>query len=269
MATREKISACVIVFNEERKIRRCLESLTWCDEIVVLDSYSTDKTVAICREYTDRIFQHVWLGYVGQRNKVREMARFPWILNIDSDEEVSPGLRREIEEAFAYGTPAFRGYEFPRQVFYLGRWINHGEWYPDVKLRLFHRDFGRSEGEEPHDKVVVNGPVQRLHNPLWHYTYDDLRDQMDTVDRFSTISARQKFVADPRFHPLDLLTRPPLRFLKGYVLKRGFLDGWHGLIIAIVSSFGVFMKYAKLWELSRRQKGDFKELPDPGTGPGA
>lgn len=257
------------MFNEERKIRRCLESLTWCDEIVVLDSFSTDKTIAICREYTDRIFQHVWLGYVGQRNKVRELARHPWILNIDSDEEVSPGLRREIEEAFGYGPPAYRGYEFPRQVFYLGRWINHGEWYPDIKLRLFHRDFGRSEGEEPHDKVVVNGPVQRLRNPLWHYTYDDLRDQMDTMDRFSTISARQKFVQDPRFHLIDFLTRPPLRFLKGYFLKRGFLDGWHGFIIAVISSFGVFMKYAKLWELARRKKGDFKELPDPGTGPGA
>ena len=266
---REKISACVIVFNEERKIRRCLESLTWCDEIVVLDSFSTDRTVDICREFTDRIFQHVWLGYVGQRNKVRELARHPWIFNIDSDEEVSPGLRREIEEAFAYGEPAYRGYEFPRQVFYLGKWINHGEWYPDVKLRLFHRDFGRSEGEEPHDKVVVNGPVQRLHNPLWHYTYDDLRDHMDTLDRFSTISARQKFVQDPRFHLLDFLTRPPLRFLKGYVLKGGFRDGWHGLIIAVICSFGVFMKYAKLWELARRRQGNFKDLPDPGTGPGA
>ena len=266
---REKISACVIVFNEERKIRRCLESLTWCDEIVVLDSFSTDRTVDICREFTDRIFQHVWLGYVGQRNKVRELARHPWIFNIDSDEEVSPGLRREIEEAFAYGEPAYRGSEFPRQVFYLGIWINHGEWYPDVKLRLFHRDFGRSEGEEPHDKVVVNGPVQRLHQPLWHYTYDDLRDHMDTLDRFSTISARQKFVQDPRFHRLDFLTRPPLRFLKGYLLKGGFRDGWHGFIIAVICSFGVFMKYAKLWELARRRQGNFKDLPDPGTGPGA
>jgi len=267
--SRERISACVIVFNEEKKIQRCLESLTWCDEIVVLDSFSTDRTLDICRSFTDRVFQHVWLGYVGQRNKVRTLARYNWILNIDSDEEVSPGLRDEILEEFENGTPAHLGYEFPRQVYYLGRWISHGEWYPDVKLRLFHKDYGRSEGEEPHDKVVVNGPVKRLKNPLWHYTYDDLRDHLDTLDRFSTISARQKFVQDPRFHPLDLLTRPPLRFLKGYVLKHGFLDGWHGLIIACISSFGVFMKYAKLWELALRKKGVFRELPEPGTGPGA
>ncbi|MBW7908525.1 MAG: glycosyltransferase family 2 protein [Kiritimatiellae bacterium] len=266
---RERISACVIVFNEEKKIRRCLESLTWCDEIVVLDSYSTDNTVEICREYTDRIFLHVWLGYVGQRNKVRTLARYNWILNIDSDEEISPGLRDEILAEFDSGTPQHLGYEFPRQVYYLGKWIHHGEWYPDAKLRLFHKDFGRSEGEEPHDKVVVNGPIKRLKNPLWHYTYDDLRDHLDTLDRFSTISARQKFVQDPRARPMDLLTRPPLRFLKGYILKHGFLDGWHGLIIAITSSFGVFMKYAKLWELALRKKQAFRQFPDPGTGPGS
>jgi len=268
MLRRAPISACVIVFNEERKIRRCLESLTWCQEIVVLDSFSTDHTVEICREYTDRVFQHVWLGYVGQRNKIRQLATHDWILNIDSDEEVSPGLQEEILDAFASGPGEVRGFDFPRQVYYLGRWICHGEWYPDVKLRLFHKGYGRSEGEEPHDKVVVNGPVVRLRNPLWHYTYDDLRDHMDTLDRFSTISARQKFVQDPRFHWTDFLFRPPLRFFKGYVVKRGFLDGWHGFAIAVISSFGAFMKYAKLWELALRQKGDFKELPDPGHGPG-
>lgn len=266
---RERISACVIVFNEERKIRRCLESLTWCDEIVVLDSFSTDRTLDICREYTDRVFQHVWLGYVGQRNQVRQLARYNWILNIDSDEEVSPGLREEILAEFDEGPGETRGFEFPRQVYYLGRWIRHGEWYPDVKLRLFHKDFGRSEGEEPHDKVVVNGRVKRLANPLWHYTYDDLRDHMDTLDRFSTISARHKFMQDARPLWTDLLFRPPLRFLKGYVLKLGFLDGWHGFAIAVISSFGAFMKYAKLWELALRKKGDFKELPDHGAGPGA
>lgn len=266
---RERISACVIVFNEEKKIRRCMESLTWCDEIVVLDSFSTDRTLDICREFTDRIFQHVWLGYVGQRNKVRTLARYNWILNIDSDEEVSPCLREEILDEFEAGTPAHFGYEFPRQVYYLGKWIRHGEWYPDVKLRLFHKDYGRSEGEEPHDKVVVNGTVKRLSSPLWHVTYDDLRDHLDTLDRFSTISARQKFVQNPRFRAIDLLTRPPLRFFRGYVIKLGFLDGWHGLIIAITSSFGVFMKYAKLWELALRSKKAFNILPDHDNAPGS
>jgi glycosyltransferase involved in cell wall biosynthesis len=260
---REKISACVITFNEERKIRRCLESLSWCDEIVVLDSFSTDRTAEICREFTKHVYQHEWLGYVGQRNLVREMASHPWILFLDSDEEVSPALRDEILAEFEGGGAGCVGYEFPRQVYYLGRWIRHGEWYPDVKLRLFNREFGRTEGEEPHDRVVVNGAVKRLQNPVWHYTYDDIADHMETLNRFSTISAQQKFVQGSAFHWRDLFLRPPLRFLKGYFLRAGFLDGARGLVIALLSSCGALIKYAKLWELRLKEKRPFQEIPEP------
>jgi glycosyltransferase involved in cell wall biosynthesis len=259
---REKISACVIAFNEERKIRRCLQSLTWCDEIIVLDSFSTDRTVEICKEFTTRVYQHEWLGYVGQRNLVREMSTHPWILFLDSDEEVCPDLREEICAEFNRGTGQYLGYEFPRQVYYLGRWIRHGEWFPDVKLRLFKKDHGRTEGQEPHDKVVVNGPVKRLRNPIWHYTYDDIRDHVETLNRFSTITAQQRFVQGEGFRWLDLLFRPPFRFIRGYFLKAGFLDGTHGFIVAFLSTYGAFMKYAKLWELSLRQRHNFKELPE-------
>jgi len=258
---REKISACVICFNEERKIRRCLSSLGWCDEIIVMDSFSTDNTAAICREYTERVYQHEWLGYIAQRNMVRDLALHPWILYLDSDEEISPDLRDEILAEFNRGTDVFVGYEFPRQVYYIGRWIRHGEWYPDVKLRLFRKNRGRTEGIEPHDTVVVKGPVKRLKSPVWHYTYDDLRDHLDTVNRFSTISAQQKFVQEEPFRWLDLFFRPPFRFLKGYILRAGFLDGMHGFIIAVVSVYAAFAKYAKLWELERRQKHYFRELP--------
>lgn len=251
---RPPISACVICFNEERKIRRCLESVRWCAETVVLDSFSTDRTVEIAREYTNRIHQHEWLGYVGQRNLVRELASQPWLLFLDSDEEVSPGLREEILTEFRRGPAPFVGYEFPRMVRYIGRWIRHGEWYPDVKLRLFHRDYGRSEGIEPHDRVVVTGPVKRLRNPLYHYTYDDIEDHVVTLNRFSTITAQQKFVAGGQFHWHDLLLRPPLRFLKGYVLRGGFLDGTHGFLIAMLAAMGAALKYAKLWELHRRAR---------------
>lgn len=261
MATREKISACIIAFNEERKIRRCLQSVTWCDEIIVIDSFSTDRTPEICREFTEKVIQHEWMGYVGQRNMIRTMATNPWILYLDSDEEISVGLRDEILAEFVPGPPQFAGYEFPRQVYFLGRWIQHGEWYPDVKLRLFRRDVGRTEGIEPHDRVAVNGPVKRLKNPVWHYTYDDLRDQMDQVNRFSTITAQQKFVAGARFHWTDIFFRSWFHFFKGYFLRGGFKDGAHGFIIASICSFGAFLKYAKLWELQRRQKQPFKELP--------
>ncbi len=258
---REKISACIIAFNEERKIRRCLQSVTWCDEIIVMDSFSTDRTPDICREFTDRVVQHEWLGYVGQRNTIRDLASHPWILYLDSDEEISDGLRDEILAEFDPGPPKHDGYEFPRQVYFLGRWIRHGEWYPDVKLRLFRKDLGRTEGIEPHDHVVVTGSIKRLRNPVWHYTYDDLRDQMEQANRFSTITAQQKFVAGARFHWGDLFFRSFFHFFKGYILRGGFLDGAHGFIIAWVCAFGAFLKYAKLWELRMREKGSFRELP--------
>ncbi|MCX7818473.1 MAG: glycosyltransferase family 2 protein [Kiritimatiellae bacterium] len=258
---RPPISACVICFNEERKIRRCLESVRWCAETVVLDSFSTDRTVEIAREYTNRVHQHEWLGYVGQRNLVRSLATQPWLLFLDSDEEVSPGLRDEVIEEFRRGPAPHVGYEFPRMVQYLGRWIRHGEWYPDIKLRLFHRDYGRSEGIEPHDRVVVTGPVKRLRNPLYHYTYDDIEDHVATLNRFSTITAQQKFVAGDRFHWHDLLLRPPLRFIKGYILRAGFLDGTHGLLIALLAAMGAALKYAKLWELHRQARLQGRAAP--------
>lgn len=262
---RDKISACVLCFNEENKIERCLSSLTWCDEIVVLDSFSTDRTPELCRKFTDKFFQRQWLGYVGQRNTVREFASNPWLLFMDSDEEVSPALRDEILRELDTPSGNYIGYEFPRQVYYLGRWIRHGEWYPDAKLRLFRKEFGRTEGQEPHDKVVVRGPVKRLKNPIWHYTYDDLADHINTLNRFSTITAQQRFVQGSRFHWLDMFLHPIFRFIKGYIIRGGFLDGRHGLAIALMTSYGAFLKYAKQWELNLKHKVYFKELPDRST----
>lgn len=257
------ISACVIAFNEERKIRRCLQSVAWCAETVVLDSYSTDRTVEIAREHAARVYQHEWLGYVAQRNLVREFASQPWLLFLDSDEEVSPALRDEILAAFRDGEPPHVGFEFPRMVRYLGRWIRHGEWYPDIKLRLFHRDYGRTEGIEPHDRVIVNGPVRRLRSPLWHYTYDDVEDHIATLNRFSTITAQQKYVASYPFQWSDLLFRPAFRFFKGYVLRGGFLDGAHGFMIATLAAFGAALKYIKLWELHRGRLPNDPTKPPP------
>lgn len=263
MGEREKISACVITFNEEVKIRRCLESLAWCDEIIVLDSHSTDKTVEICREFTDQVFQHAWMGYVGQRNLVRERAHHEWVLFLDADEEVSPALRDEILAEFHRGTGSIVGYEFPRQVWYANRWIRHGDWYPDVKLRLFRKQFGRTEGEEPHDHVVVTGPVKRLRSALWHYTYDDIQDHLRTLNRFTTITARERVIAGQGFRWSDVFLRPFLRFLRGYLLKGGFLDGGPGFIVSVINAFGVFVKYAKVWELARPPELPARPPPGP------
>ena len=249
-----KISACVTAFNEEDKIGRCLKSLTWCDEIIVVDSFSTDRTVEICREFTDRVYQHEWLGYIGQKNLIRGMAAHPWILFLDADEEVSPALRATIEQMFEDNPRAYNGYEFPRMVNYLGRWIRYGEWYPDTKLRLFLKDYGKSAGREPHDHVLVEGPVKFISDPIFHYTYDDISDHISTMNRFSSITAAEKYREGIRFHWVDILVRPYWRFFKAYILKRGFLCGRHGLLIALVSTFAVTVKYYKLWEIEQQER---------------
>lgn len=245
---RPQITACVMTLNEERNMRRCLDSLTFCDEIVVLDSFSKDRTIDICREYTDRVFQETWRGYIAQRNRLRELATHDWVLFLDADEQVSPTLRDQILYAFRTGPGRFVGYEFPRQVFYLGKWIRHGEWNPDIKLRLFLKDKGHSGGQEPHDMVIVDGPVKTLTGKLWHYTYNDLSHHFHVINRFTSISAREMYQSGRRFRLWDLMMRPPARFIKGYLLKGGFRDGLRGFIIAVIIAYGVAMKYAKLWE---------------------
>ncbi len=250
---REKISACVITYNEAANIRRCLDSLTWCDEIVIVDSFSEDATPRISREYTDRFFQHEWHGYIAQKEYTGHKAAHEWLFFLDADEEVSPELRDEILAEFNASTVCFNGFRFPRRVFYLGQWIYHGDWYPDIKLRLFRKSKGGTVGTEPHDQVVVKGPIKTLHNPIYHYTYEDISHQLNTLNRFSTITAREKWKRGARFTWFDMLFRSIWRFFRGYLLKTGFLDGKRGLIIALINAFGVAMKYAKLWEIEREQ----------------
>jgi glycosyltransferase involved in cell wall biosynthesis len=246
---REKISACITAFNEEKKIRRCLASVSWADEIVVVDSFSTDNTVDVCREFTEHVHRHEWLGYIGQKNLIKDMAAGPWILFVDADEEVSENLREEILREMESGAANnYAGYEFPRMVRYLGRWIRHGDWYPDVKLRLFRKEHGECAGVEPHDRIVVRGKVKRLKGNLFHYTYEGIPDQVSAINKFSTITAHGWYENNKPFRLRHLVFRPPLRFLRAYVLHRGFLDGLPGFMIAVMAAYGVFIKYAKLWE---------------------
>ena len=245
----EKISVCITAGNEEKNIRRCLESVTWADEIIVVDSFSADRTVEISREYTDRVYQHEWLGYVGQKNVIKKMAKHPWVLFIAADEQVSVDLRDKILNEFDTGSyKSFAGYEFPRMVRYLGKWIKHGDWYPDVKLRLFRKEKGKCVGHEPHDRIVVDGRVKRLRGHLYHYTYSGIADQIASLNKFSNITAQRWYEEGKTAKWLDIYSRPLWRFFRGYFLKRGFLDGLPGLIIAISASYGVMIKYAKLWE---------------------
>ena len=256
--TRQRISACVMTYNEERDIRRCLESLTWCDEIVVLDSFSTDKTIDICKEFTDQVHTREWEGYVGTRNIIRSLAKHEWVLFLDADEEVSEELREEIVQELSRENSGYVGYEFPRQVYYLNKWIKHGEWYPDIKLRLFKKSHGYSGGQEPHDQVIVDGSIKRLRGHIYHYTYEDIYEHLETMNRYSTITARAKFNDGKRFCWTHILFRPAWRFFKAMFVKAGVLDGRRGFLIASVSAFGVAMKYLKLWELQLNQQRQTK-----------
>ncbi|MDP6631466.1 MAG: glycosyltransferase family 2 protein [Kiritimatiellia bacterium] len=251
----ERISVCITAGNEEHNIRRCLESVKWASEIIVVDSFSTDRTPEICREYTDLVYQHRWLGYIGQKNLIKDLASGSWILFIDADEEISPELRDEILDEFRSGrSERYDGYEFPRMVRHLHRWIRHGDWYPDTKLRLFNKSRGRCGGREPHDRIEVDGRVKHLKNPMHHYTYTGIEDQISSMNKFSSITAAGQFEDGRPVLLRDMLTRPALRFLRGYFIKRGFLDGIPGLVVAVSNAYGVFAKYAKLWErhLDRR-----------------
>lgn len=254
-AAQPGLSVLVTAGNEEKRIADCLESVRWADEIVVVDSCSTDRTVEIARSYTDRVVVSPWRGYIRQKQFALTKASRRWVLFLDADERVSPELAREIREELARQPVRWTGFRLPRKVHYMGRWILHGDWYPDYKLRLFLRDHGRVGGDEPHDRVVVSGPIKRLHGDLLHFTYRDLSDHVYTVNRFSSISAEGMFKEGLRCGMFPMLARPTARFVRSYIVRRGFLDGAPGLIAALIVAFGVFLKYAKLRELAMREGG--------------
>ena len=250
----EKLSVTIITLNEEQNIRDALESVKWADEIVVVDSGSTDKTVEICKEFTDKVFYNPWPGYMAQKNLAVDKASHTWILSLDADERVTPLLASEIQEALK--EPKADAYAVPRHVFYLDRWIDHSGWYPDYKIRLFRRDKAEWGGGNLHETIVVNGDVKYLKGELLHYTFRDLAHHVNTMNNFTSVAAREYIEAGKRFRLTDMLFRPLFMFFKSYILKQGFRDGLPGIIIAVTAGYHVFMKYAKLWELSRTQRRD-------------
>ena len=246
-APRPALAAAVICCDEERNIGACLESLAWCDEIVVVDSGSRDGTIEIARKHATRVLHHVWPGYVAQKNWALEQTTGDWVLCVDADERCTPALREAIERALR-GEVREAGFEMRRHVFYLGRWIDHGGWYPDWKLRLVRRGKARWGGVDPHDKLVADGPVRRLDAELVHFTYADFAAHLRTVQRFSDVVSEVWVGEGRRFSLLRALFHPPAKFFECYVWKRGFLDGWPGFVIAATSAFYVFAKYVKLRE---------------------
>ncbi len=253
MVDKIPISVYVLTYNNRRTIEGCLKRLDWAEELVVVDSLSTDGTYEICQRYTDKVYQREWKGHRDQYQYAADLTTRDWIMFVDADEEVSPELTEEIRRELDGGINRFDGYLVYRRTYYLGRWIRYGGWYPDCEIRLYRRDKGRWEGGL-HAKVVVDGKVGSLKNQYLHYTYRDIADQIQTIDKYSRIAAEDLAEGGEKFSLFKVLFHPPFRFIKEYLFKLGFRDGLPGLIIIVSTMFYVFMKYAKLWELTIRKK---------------
>ncbi|MFQ5866976.1 MAG: glycosyltransferase family 2 protein [bacterium] len=246
-----ELSVIIITYNEQENIRDCLESVNWSDEIVIVDSFSSDKTVEIAREFTSKIFQKKWTNFSQQKNFALGKASNEWVLWIDADERATPELKEEILTILNSEFQSFDGYYIPRRNHYLGRWIRHCGWYPDYKLRLFLRGKGRFNQRTVHESVVVEGRKGYLKSCLNHYSYKNLSDHLSHIDKFSSLAAEEMFKDGRRARVFDLLFRPITRFIRMYLMNRGYLDGTYGLIVSLMGSFYVFTKYLKLWELPR------------------
>ncbi len=244
-----KISVYMITYNNERTVEKALQSVTWADEIVVVDSFSHDKTMEICRKFTDKVFQRKWPGHRDQYQYAADLTTHEWIMFVDADEEVSSELAKEIRETLNGGAEGVDGFFVYRRTYYLGRWIRYGGWYPDGEIRLYRRKKGKWEGGL-HAKIEVDGKVRSLKNQYLHYTYRNISDQIQTIDRYSSIAIEDMVNSSKSFRLANLIFNPPFRFFKEYVLKLGFMDGIPGLIIAISTAYYAFIKHAKLWEHS-------------------
>ncbi len=256
---RPRISACVIARDDARTLGACLASLSFCDErIALLDARSQDASGDIAKAAGARVERAIYLGNVEQKNRCLELAQGDWVVALDADESLSPELAAWLQQrlARAEDLAELEGIEIDRLTWHLGRWIRHGDFHPDWQLRVFRRNAGRWQGIDPHGRVRVAGRVERAPGHCHHHSYADLSDQLARVREWSAAQARALHARGQRFRLRDLLLRPPARFLRAYLLKRGCLDGMPGLVIAAVTAFHVFVKYACLWELEQRAQGE-------------
>jgi glycosyltransferase involved in cell wall biosynthesis len=239
-----RISATIVTLNEERNIRRAIESLTCVDEIVVVDSGSTDRTPEIAAELGARVVEQPWRGYAGQKNFAAKSASHDWILSIDADEALTPELAAEIL-ALKQTEPAADGYSMPRLAQYLGRWIHHSGWYPDRKVRLYHRGRASWVGDYVHESVRVNDHAGELRGNLLHYTCASLSEHLRTLDKYTSLAAQELLANGKIASGWQLGLDPAWTFFRSYVIQRGFLDGPQGLAIAWMAALYTFLKYAK------------------------
>lgn len=240
-----KISACIISFNEQEKIEDCLRSLEQVvDEIIIVDSLSTDRTIEIAHRYTDKIFEQKFLGHIEQKNLAISKANHDWILSLDCDERLTDELKQSIL-AIKDNIEQADAYNMNRKTFYIYRWLNHC-WYPDTKTRLFNRNMARWGGTNPHDRIMVESDkVKHLNGDILHYSFNSISEHLSTIEKFTEIGADELIKKGKRFNIFSPLTHATWTFLKIYIFKQGFLDGFAGLVVSVLSFMHVFVKYSK------------------------
>ena len=245
-----ELSAIIITRDEERNIRECLESIKWADEIIVLDSGSTDGTVGICREYTEKVHETDWPGFGVQKNRALQKATGEWVLLVDADERVTEELRTEIEAAMVRGQ--YDGYRMPHMSSYCGRFMRHGGWWPDMVTRLFRRGCGEFTESLVHERLLVSGRIGALKTPLIHYAFHDLEEVIERMNEYSTAGARMRLKEGERGSVGRAIRHGLWMFFRVYILKAGFLDGREGFMLAISNAEGTYYRYLKLMYLQEK-----------------
>lgn len=243
----------MITKNEESQIERCLSSVPWAAEKIVVDSFSTDKTVEIAEKMGTKVYEEAWRGFGPQKAFATTKASHEWVLSLDADEALSPELSEEIQNQFR-NLNSEAGYELNRRSFHLGRWITHESWYPDRQLRLFNKKHSQWSDSVLHEKIQTQ-KVLRLQGDILHWVFDGVSDQVIADDRYSTLGAEKLLQKGDQFSVLKMFVKPPIKFFECYFLKLGFLDGLPGFIIAIGASYySIFLRYAKIWEKRMRSR---------------
>jgi glycosyltransferase involved in cell wall biosynthesis len=249
------LSACIITYNEADRIEACLRSVAFCDEILVVDSHSTDDTRARAAALGARVIEREWPGYRSQKQFAVDAAGYDWVLCLDADERVTPALRAEIDALRARGFPVAAGWSVPRITDYFGRFLRHGNAYPDRLVRLFDRRCGGWAGYEIHENTQIRGTVRRLRGHLEHFSYRSLSDHLNRMQRYADLMAQALYARGRRCGLTPVLFNPQWRFIRGYLLRLGFLDGWRGLVFALIEANYVRRKYLGLYMRSRGLPG--------------
>lgn len=244
----EGITAVILTKNEEKRIENCLASIIWVDEIIILDSYSTDRTLEICKKFTNNIYQRKWPdSFSNQRNYGDNLVNNKWILSIDADEVVTSELKEEIIDRLKKGDKDIYGFNIRRKEFIFGKWIKYGGWSEQYKTRIYRKDKGKWVGKI-HEKLILDGKVENLNNYMLHYSYESIPIFIEKFNNYSSIEADSAFKEGKRFSWLKLFFAPIERFFGRFIIHRGFLDGIHGFVIAMLIALNYFLRYLKLWE---------------------